>query len=434
MSERHRKASLLVIFLTVFIDLLGFGMVIPLLPVYGKQFAVQHGFTEQQVGWMMGLLMSSFSLMQFVFAPLWGRLSDRIGRRPVLMVGLAGSVVFYALFGIATVQQSLVWLFVSRIGAGIAGATISTAQAYIADVTSLENRTKGMALIGAAFGIGFTFGPLFGAFALSWEGEGNELGPGPGYAAAALSAVALAIAAFRLQESLDPNRAPPERSWFNFNSLRDALAMPSVGLLLLTAFVSVFSFANFESTISLLLKDEQGAFAFKLKQVLYVFAFIGLALTVIQGGVVRRLSGKVADEKLAATGTVIMIVGFALLSYVATTGSLPLLLVALAVEVCGFAFFTPSVNALISRRSDPAKQGGILGVLQSANSLARILGPIAGLRLFHFQLASDHPHSPQLPMWVAAGLMSLALFLLLFAAPRGKDYGTAAAEGPVAEL
>jgi DHA1 family tetracycline resistance protein-like MFS transporter len=141
------RGSLLVIFLTVFIDLLGFGLVLPLLPLYGRQFAVDHS------GLTLGLLMASFSAMQFVFAPLWGRLSDRIGRRPVLLVGLAGAVVFYTLFGLATVWESLVGLFIARIGAGIAGATIPTAQAYIADSTTLEGRVKGMALIGAAFGL-----------------------------------------------------------------------------------------------------------------------------------------------------------------------------------------------------------------------------------------------------------------------------------------
>ncbi len=186
MSETPRRGSLLVIFLTVFIDLLGFGMVLPLLPIYAQSFDVGAS------GWVLGLLMASFSAMQFLFAPLWGRLSDRIGRRPVLMVGLAGSVVFYTLFGIATVLQSIAWLFVARIGAGIAGATISTAQAYIADSTSLENRAKGMALIGAAFGFGFTLGPLLGGLAL--PGEGSQPGPGPGYVAAGLSALALLLA------------------------------------------------------------------------------------------------------------------------------------------------------------------------------------------------------------------------------------------------
>src|SRR5688572_24308754 len=163
MPPTYRKASLFVVFLTVFIDLLGFGMVLPLLPLYGKSFAARHAFSDSEVGWIVGLLMASFSAMQFLFVPVWGRLSDRWGRRPVLIIGLAGSTLFYGLFGLATAWQSLTGLFAARIGAGIAGATIATAQAYIADVTTKERRARGMALIGAAFALGFTLGPMLGA-------------------------------------------------------------------------------------------------------------------------------------------------------------------------------------------------------------------------------------------------------------------------------
>ena len=167
-------------------------------------------------GMEIGLLVASFSAMQFLFAPAWGRLSDRIGRRPVLMVGLAGSVVFYALFGLATVWQSMAWMFVSRIGAGIAGATITTAQAYIADTTTLETRGKGMAMIGAAFGLGFTFGPLFGGFTLFWSP--NEASPWPGYAAAILSSFALALAYFKLPESRTAQSKSAGRKVFDFGA------------------------------------------------------------------------------------------------------------------------------------------------------------------------------------------------------------------------
>ena len=201
-SGPHR-GSLLVIFLTVFIDLLGFGIVLPLLPIYGEQFASQHGFTSAQTGWLIGLLMASFSAMQFFFLPMWGRLSDLFGRRPILLIGLLGSTVFYTIFGLATVWRSLVWLFVARIGAGIAGATISTAQAYIADTTTAENRTKGMALIGAAFALGFTLGPVIGAASLL-VGTTGDVTPWPGYFAAGLSGMAFLLALWLLPESKTP--------------------------------------------------------------------------------------------------------------------------------------------------------------------------------------------------------------------------------------
>ncbi len=433
MSNAPHKASLLVIFLTVFIDLLGFGMVLPLLPIYAKDFAAQLGLEEghSRVGLLIGMLMSSFSLMQFLFAPLWGRLSDRIGRRPVLMVGLGGSVVFYTMFGIATIFKSLPLLFVSRIGAGIAGATISTAQAYIADATSLENRAKGMALVGAAFGLGFTFGPLFGFLAVP-SGSGDP-GPGPGYAAAALSAVALALAYFKLPESLKPGNEAAERRWFNPTALREALSVPSIGLLLLAIFVCIFSFANFESTLSLMVSAKDGGYAFDFKQVCLTFAFIGFILTLVQGGVVRRLSGRISESVMAITGTLIEIAGFALLARATTHASLGLLLCGLAVVVSGFAFITPSLNSLLSRWSDPTKQGGILGIGQSIASLARILGPMVGVPLFENRALAETlgVQSAELPMFLATSLMALGLLLVVVASRRGRDWhqGRMKAEG-----
>jgi MFS transporter, DHA1 family, tetracycline resistance protein len=427
MSTAPRKASLLVIFLTVFIDLLGFGMVLPLLPIYAKDFAAQLNLEEghAQVGWLIGLLMSSFSLMQFIFAPLWGRLSDRIGRRPVLMVGLAGSTVFYLLFGIATIYRSLALLFVSRIGAGIAGATISTAQAYIADATSLEKRARGMALIGAAFGLGFTFGPLFGALALS--SEGGEPGPGPGYAASALSAAALALAYFKLPESLKPGIRSAARQRFDRGALAEALARPAIGVLIAATFVCVFAFANFESTLSLMLNSEEVGYRYLPWQVSLVFAYIGLVLTLVQGGIVRRISGRVPEATMACFGAVTEIVGFFLLSQAAIHVSLPLLLVGLAVVVSGFAFITPSLNSLLSRWSDPAKQGGILGIGQSISSLARIFGPMAGVPLSQNGrlAAAIAVPAAALPMLLAAALMALGLVLILAASKRGHDFPTA---------
>jgi MFS family permease len=411
MTGEPRKASLLVVFLTVFIDLLGFGMVLPLLPIYAEQF------TTDESGLTLGLLMSSFSAMQFLCAPLWGRLSDRVGRRPVLIVGLAGSVVFYSLFGLATVWKSLLWIFVARIGAGIAGATIPTAQAYIADCTTLENRAKGMALIGAAFGLGFTFGPLFGYLAVP-TGQGDP-GPGPGYAAAALSAVALLLACLRLPESLRPGSEPAGRKLLDIAALRDALATPSIPALLVTLFVCILAFANFESTLSLLVKGEKVAspFRFDFQQVCLTFAFIGLTLTLAQGVLVRRLSGRLPESAMALAGAVLEIVGFGLLIEAVHAASVVRLFVALTVVVCGFAFLMPSLNSLLSRRSNPSRQGGILGLGQSVSSLARIVGPAVGVPLLK--------QGSTIPYWTAAGLMMLGLLLVAVAARRGGDFPVA---------
>lgn len=423
-SSQASRGSLGIIFLTVFIDLLGFGMVLPLLPLYADQFAgagvaeAKSSQVDLQVGLQLGVLMASFSAMQFLFAPFWGRLSDRIGRRPVLIIGLAGSVVFYTLFAYATVQASMLWLFVARIGAGIAGATIPTAQAYIADTTTKQNRAKGMALIGMAFGLGFTFGPLLGLLAV--PSAGGAPGPGPGYAAAGLSAVALLLAIFRLPESLSPDgKSEAGQHGLNFQSFREALAIPSVGLILLALLVCVFSFANFETTLSLLIKDEgkivDSPFQMSFKQVCLTFAFIGFTLALVQGGIVRRVSGKVSEAKLAAMGAGVEIGGFLLMLLAIRSGSTGMLYTALAVVVTGFAFMQPSLNGLLSRRSNPTQQGGILGLGQSVSAMARILGSGVGIPLLQAKL--------QLPFYVAIALMAFGLFVVLLAGRSGADYG-----------
>jgi MFS family permease len=404
------RGSLLVIFLTVFIDLLGFGMVLPLLPIYAKTFGVD------KHGWEIGLLMASFSAMTFLFSPLWGRLSDRIGRRPVLMVGLLGSVVFYALFGLATIWQSLAWLFVSRIGAGIAAATIPTAQAYIADSTTVGTRAKGMALIGAAFGLGFTFGPLLGFAALVFSRSEADVAtsPWPGFVAAGLSACAFLLAALVLPESLRPGTEAHRHALFDGRSWADALATPSIGAILLTSFISVVSFGAYETTLSLLLEDK---FGFELPQILLYFAFIGFTLSLAQGLLVRRLAGRISEFAMASAGGVVTMLGFLLLSLATEATRLPLLVVASAVEVIGFSLMTPSLQSLISRRSDPAKQGGILGVAQSVSALARVVGPVLAVRLFF--------SGPTLPYWTAMALMAGGLAVFVALGRTGRDYAPA---------
>ncbi len=431
MNDGPRRASLFVLFLTVFIDLLGFGIVLPLLPIYADQMTSHK--------WMVGVLMASFSAMQFLFAPVWGRISDRIGRRPVIMIGLAGSVVFYALFGYATWAKDLTLLFVSRIGAGIAGATIATAQAYIADTTSTHGRTKGMALIGAAFGLGFTFGPLVGMLALP-SGTGDP-GPGPGLFAAGLSAIALLMAVFKLPESLHARgeaTAKPSSHGFRLAALRQAMSIPSVGMLLLASLICVFSFGNFEATLSLLVRgtteevaeaappelvpsataasrpEVRGPFQFSFREVCLTFAYIGLTLTIAQGVLVRRLAGRLSEGALGGIGATLEVAGFIHLIYAINETSSTQLFIALGVVVTGFSFMTPAVNSLISRRSDPEQQGSVLGVLQSVNSLARILGPMIGITLFY--------RDSRWPFMLAAGLMALGGILIVVAAKTGKDY------------
>src|SRR5262245_8748068 len=274
------RPALLIVFLVVFIDLLGFGIVLPLLPVIANGYVTQvlglpptkaeRGGPPTQVepegltGLIIGLLMASFSLMQFLFAPMWGRISDRIGRRPILLLGLAGSVIFYTLFGLASelgervrdradstwLAVAVVLLYVSRLGAGIAGATISTAQAVIADTTTPERRARGMAMIGAAFGIGFTFGPLLGFASLFIE----NLPGAPGFLAAGLSLLALLFGLARLPETCRGTAAGAghlRRRIFDTSGTLRVLRTPQVGILVLTFFLATFAFGGLESTLAL---------------------------------------------------------------------------------------------------------------------------------------------------------------------------------------
>jgi MFS family permease len=398
-----RKAGLFLIFVTVFIDLLGFGIVLPLLPRYGEAF--------QADKWQVGLLMASFSAMQFLFAPVWGRISDGVGRRPILMLGLAGSTISYALFGYATSLgadgvflglSALTWLFVTRIGAGIAGATIPTAQAYIADVTGPEERAKGMALIGAAFGIGFTFGPLLGAFFVSDE-VGAAPSAAPGYIASVLSGLALLFAVFRLPESLNPDSKPAKRHWLDVGSLRTAIAHPHIGMILVTIFITTFAFGQFESTLALLTKH----MGLSQQDNFYAFAYIGLILTIAQGFLVRRLAPKVGDYRMCLAGVTLMIGGLLAIAWVALGGTTTQLYALVPLSVIGFAATTPSLQSMLSLSSLDSEQGGILGLGQSISALARILGPVAGIVLFNEGQAPAHPY------WFGAGLMVVGLLCVL---------------------
>ncbi|MEZ5941348.1 MAG: MFS transporter [Planctomycetaceae bacterium] len=403
-QQSTNKRALAIVFVTVFIDLLGFGIVLPLLPLYAKSFGMS--------GMTLGLLMASFSAMQFVFAPLWGRLSDRIGRRPVLIMGLAGSTIFYGLFGIASSLGTsgkllglgvVAWLFITRIGAGIAGATISTAQAFIADVTGRHDRAKGMALIGAAFGIGFVFGPLIGAMCLRGEDQTPAL---PGYIASGMSFAAFLWALISLPESLtsrdDTGESAAHGGINNLGRLVHALGRPVIGVTLGAVFLTIVAFAQFESTLALLneyLKLERW-------QNGLMFAYVGVVLTIVQGGIVRKIAPKLGEFRMANSGVAMLVLGLVLLALTPqfeaafNISSPVLLLIILPLVVTGFAFANPAYQSLLSLNSPKDEQGGTLGLGQSVSAMGRIVGPVIGLSLQKSGIA--------IPYWVAAGIMVLA--------------------------
>ncbi len=413
-SPNAPKSALFIVWLVVFIDLLGFGIVLPVLPRQAGLYL--SGYTPEARGAIIGVLFSVFSLMQFVFSPFWGRVSDRIGRRPVLLISLMGSVVFYALYGFAvtlpveSASLALGLMLLSRIGAGIAGASVGTAAAVIADCTTPEKRAKGMALIGIAFGAGFTLGPLIAYFGLALF---DQQPWGVGVLASGLSLIALVIAAFIFPETRNTaNKA--EKEFFSLKRTRQVLSMPTVGALVLIYFLVIFAFAQFEATLALL---TEAVFGMSIEDNFLVFATVGAVLT-FAGGMYRPLVKKRSEQRMMTIGIVLMILGLAGVALVAyqaagfTAEKLgpdwlkPGFYTAMSVAVVGFAFVNPSVSSLVSRRSDPSRQGEVLGVNQSFASLGRILGPLLGSVLF--QVGTSHI----LPYVAAVGLLLIVSLLL----------------------
>lgn len=408
---------MLVAFLTVAIDLLGFGLVLPLLPVYADRILPL--FQTMTRNLLIGLLMASFSAMQFLFAPVWGRISDRIGRRPVLLVGLLGSVVFYSLFALASAWKSVVLLFVARIGAGICGATIGTAQAVIADCTPPEQRAAGMALVGMAFGIGFTIGPVLGAISLAREGDEPSIVPG--LLAATLSFAALLLAWFVLPETRREG-VSAARSWWPAEGWRIALASKATAFPIITFFLVTLAFASFESILARYAQDEIFADSHtsagpvvlgvsltgRQTRICLLFAYVGVVLMLVQGLMVRPLVTRVGEVVMVRTGIGLLMTALLLMATWQAGTSLLLTLVALALAVSGFACCTPALQSLVSRHAPADRQGQILGVNQSAASLSRILGPVLGNSLY-----GPKHGSHQLPYYAAAALLLLAFLLSL---------------------
>ena len=387
-----RKASVAVIFTTVLVDLIGFGIVIPLVALYGAHFGASAG--------ELAVLGAIYSVMQFFFAPFWGSLSDRVGRRPVLLISLCGSTISYLVFGLAS---SYWMLLLSRACAGIFAANISAAQAYMADITTPAERAKGMGLIGAAFGIGFTLGPPLGGIMSKVWGIGA-----PGFAAAAICGANLLLAYFRLAESYPAERRVPKalarKSWSPLN--REGLELISAQSLL-AAFVAcffiwTFAFSNVEVTVSLFLQER---FALLTRDAAYTsgigFMIVSLLSAFVQGGLIRRLIKKYSELTLLRFGLILSAAGFALFPLYDSYAWYIFLCVPLAL---GMGCTSPCLSALISKSVDSSKQGAIMGLTQGLGSLARAVGPFVALLIFGMSSAY--------PFLLAAALAALLLLIL----------------------
>jgi MFS transporter, DHA1 family, tetracycline resistance protein len=357
-----RRSSLLVLFLTVFIDLIGFGMVIPFLSFYAREYGAS--------GIAVGAVVGIYSIMQFFFAPVWGRLSDRVGRRPVLLISLTASFTGYLLFGFA---HSLAVLFASRVIAGMGGANIGTAQAYIADKTTPENRARGMGIIGAAFGMGFILGPPLSGF-LSYVGTehgmaGNLL---PGVAAGSLSLIALLIALFVLGESKPPDLRPRSGlpPQFDKHVWHEVATHSLLFAIIATLFITLLAVSGMETSVTLHARDR---FHFTQRELSWFFFFMGLIVASIQGGLIGRLAKKFGEKALVAVGAASFTIGLALVPLV---WRVPMLYVVAFFIAVGQGLSYPSLTSLVTKASPPNEHGSMLGLASGIGSLARFLGPI----------------------------------------------------------
>ena len=378
-----------ILFLIVLIDLIGFGLVIPLLPFYAERFSA----SPQEVT----VLMATYSAMQVVFAPIWGRLSDRVGRRPVLMISMAAAALAYLWLGFA---DALWMLFAARALGGACAGNIAAANAYIADVTTPEGRARGMGMIGAAFGLGFIIGPALGGVV-----AGNNLATAdlrsPGLIACGLSLIAFLGVVFVLKESLPQGHTPRPRKG-RIAALRDALARKTLARLLLIFFLAILAFGGMEAVFALWAMAQ---FGWGPEQIGYIFSYVGVLSAVMQGGLIGRLTARFGEEKLLIAGLSLIALG---LLAIPLAHDLPVLVVAVSCLALGMGAMQPSLNSLISRRAGADEQGEVMGVAQSIASLSRVLGPLLAGALFA-GLGRDAPFLAGMALVVVAAALGFGI-------------------------
>jgi len=385
------KSALSLIFLTVFIDLLGFGILIPILPSFGVKVL---GIDETAIGVSIAI----YSLVQFIFNPILGKLSDKHGRKPVIVFCLLINALGYVIFAFTS---SFIILLVSRIVAGVGGSSIAVAQAYIADVTTKETRSKGMGLIGSAFGLGFVFGPLIGGF-LSKYGYMET-----GLAAAAFSFTAFIVTIILLPESnLERSKVvETKRRILNIDAILKAFKNPSLAILITLFFILTFSFANIYGTFALLGIQVYG---FTDLQNGYMFGIIGLSSAIVQGGLIGPITKLIGKKRILIIGSFLIMITLALIPY---AGNFLWLAVDSIFLSIGTGMLQPTLLSLISEVTSDAEQGITLGVNQSLSALARMFGPLWGGFTFEFL---GYPF----PFLTGATFMFLVVMATIFYIPR----------------
>ena len=412
-----KRSPLVVIFTTVFIDLVGFGIVIPVLPFYAE--GTRFNATPRTVGF----LFASYSVMQLIFSPVLGRLSDKHGRRPVLLVSIIGTGIGFLFLGFAT---TLWMLFVGRILDGITGGNISTAQAYIADITTKENRAKGMGLIGAAFGLGFVFGPAIGGVLSHW---GVEV---PFLFAAGLCFLNALLLYFTLPETVTPDH--PARisaaGGRGLAQLIESLKNPRLGFVLIIYFLFIVAFSIMTTTFSLFTMFR---FGYDAQHTGYLFAYVGVLAVIVQGGLIGRLVKRFGELPLVIVGALLFAGSLFAVPFVGPqAGGLLGLLIGGGLFSIGNSLSAPTLTGLASKSVGPAEQGSILGVTQSVASLARAVGPVLAAFLIHSAVAhfgaDGQPHNMSdhslfVTFWAGSAIMFVTLILAVyFARTHAADY------------
>ena len=403
-----KRSPLIVIFTTVFIDLVGFGIVIPVLPFYAEGTAFNASPRT------VGFLFASYSIMQLIFSPILGRLSDKYGRRPVLFLSIIGTGIGFLVLGFATT----VWmLFLGRILDGITGGNISTAQAYIADITTKENRAKGMGLIGAAFGLGFIFGPAIGGILSRW---GIHV---PFFFAGGLCFANAVLLFFTLPETVTKDH-PARQSAAGgrgLGELLQSLKQPTLAFVLTIYFLFIVAFSIMTTSFSLYTMFR---FGYDAQHTGYLFAYVGLIAVVIQGGLISKLVKRFGELPLVIFGAFCFAISLFAVPFVGpAAGGLAGLLIGGGVFSMGNSLATPTLTSLASKSVGAAEQGTVLGVTQSVASLARAVGPSIAAFLISSQVA--HPgadgelhymsdHSLFATFWTGAAIMFVAFLLTLY--------------------
>lgn len=386
------KKPLIIIFVTVFIYLLGFGIVIPTIPLLSTQL----GATALETG----LLMSIYSFMQFIFSPFWGKLSDKHGRRPILLICLAGEVIAYLIFAQA---RTLELLFIARMLSGFFGASISTASAYISDITPPNERSKGMALIGAAFGLGFLFGPAIGGGLSIWaEHISNDEYFKTSFSSYWVSGLCLITFLFALKYLKETNVVKSEKKSEQklFQRIIHYFKIDTVGPLMFVFFLSSLAMSTMEATLVLYTRDK---FNWGIKEVSFGFAYIGIIIVLTQGYLVRKLIPKLGEKQMLRVGLTFMTIGMA---GIVISDTIYWLAVAQTFLAVGVGFTNPATLGSVSLLTKPEEQGTVMGTTQGMSSLGRIIGPAVGGALYSSLTI-------QSPFILSAAMTLIGLFVVI---------------------